>query len=193
MGRLSEREGRVVSSAPFFAHDLVRKPVPTFRDHALPIPKISRKLRWPLAVIATARVPSMCLIQPAVKQCRHSAPPTTPARCGRRSLQSRHGRHSMRLLRLAPASRSMPRRSNRAAPRVGDDAGIGRQFDLAVGDQRIRQRDAEMAGEMVVTGARGAQRQIARPDEEPSCARGVAAATCMMLSSMRATAGEASR
>ena len=68
-----------------------------------------------------------------------------------------------------------------------------RQLDIARRDQRVGQRDAEAAGEVVVAGARGAQRGVARADRELALRRSRSDATCMMLSIMCATAGEARR
>ena len=45
---------------------------------------------------------------------------------------------------------------------VGDLAAVRRQHDGAVGNERIRESDAELAGQMIVAGAREAQRIILR-------------------------------
>jgi hypothetical protein len=83
-------------------------------------PNFSRKTRSPLGVIITARVPSIRRIHPSAKLWAHMAAPTAPARCHRRSLQSRHGRHSTRrdfVIRGArEASRSTPIRARKSIP-----------------------------------------------------------------------------
>ena len=59
-------------------------------------PEFLSKHPLPLGVISTARVPSLRLIHPLSKLWVQIAEPTIPARCGRRSLQSRQGRQSTR-------------------------------------------------------------------------------------------------
>ena len=56
-------------------------------------------------------------------------------------------------------------------PVVGHHAGVARQLDMAAGHQRIGERHAEPAGEVVVAGARRAQRGIARADGELAARR----------------------
>ena len=116
---------------------------------------------WPRGMIATARLSRIRSIQPRAKQVSASAAPTAPARCGRRSLQSRQGRQKAR--RRGISARSMPRPSTRkVAPSAGDLAAIVAQHHRAPGHQRVGDRDAEPAGEMVVAGTRQAQRIVAR-------------------------------
>ena len=49
---------------------------------------------------------------------------------------------------------------------LGHQAAVLRQLDLAFGHHGVRERDPETAGKVVVAGAGGAQRGIARADRE---------------------------
>jgi len=76
---------------------------------------------------------------------------------------------------------------------IGDDTGVGRQLDVTFGHHRIGKRDAEVACEMIVT-VRPARMAASRGPVKAFIRRGSeSVATCMMLSSMRATAGVARR
>ncbi len=73
----------------------------------------------PAGVTVTARVPSIRRIHPLEKQPWHNAAPTTPAMCGLRSLQSRHGRQNIRPATRRPAgapSRQIDRLCRNSAP-----------------------------------------------------------------------------
>ena len=116
---------------------------------------------WPRGMIATARLSRIRSIQPRAKQVSASAAPIAPARCGRRSLQSRQGRQKAR--RAVNLGEVDAQALHEKGGTVRSDlAAIVAQHHRAPGHQRIGDRDAEPAGEMVVAGTRQAQRIVAR-------------------------------
>src|SRR5262249_50107259 len=72
-------------------------------------PNFSRKTRAPFGVISTARVPFSRRVQSWPMAWAQMTAPTAPARCQRRSLQSRQARHRTRPERLVRrASSALP-------------------------------------------------------------------------------------
>ena len=76
---------------------------------------------------------------------------------------------------------------------IGDQSAVAYQLDIVAAHQRIGERHAQPAGEVVVAGAR--RRSAASFGPTTSGGRVVPGpdATCMMLSIICATAGDASR
>jgi hypothetical protein len=123
-----------------------------------------------LGVTVTARVPSMRRIQPLAKEREQSAAPTDGASQVRSALapvEARAAQHAAR------AGAACNHRVNIDAEPVQElhagvchQSSVFRQLHLAAGNERVRQRHAEAAGQVVVAGAGRAQRNIAWSDRE---------------------------
>ena len=80
-------------------------------------------------------------------------------------------------------------------PAIGDGAGLVGQLEMAAFDEAVGDPHAERSGEMIVAGAGGAHRRVARAgdDRRGGVRPGMPCATAIMLSSIRATSAEARR
>ena len=120
-----------------------------------------------------------------------SAAPTAPARCARRSLQSTQGRQNTRRLRARGRQIDAEFRERTLRPTVVTTPPSSANSTWLMFAQRIRERDAELAGEVVVAHARlcasSSSMRIGRSRG------GAIAATAEMLSSIAATCAPASR
>jgi putative transposase len=82
----------------------------------------SARAVWPRAVRRTSLVPSRRVSQPLVRRTARSRSAATPARCSRRSVQSKHGRRSGRAVAVG---RSTPRSiSHRRPALLSDQSGV---------------------------------------------------------------------
>ena len=97
--------------------------------------------------------------QPWRRQHSHSAAPTAPAICGRRSLQSRHGRQNTRPPRRSKSTPS-PRRN--AVPLSVSAPPSADKSELAAFRHAIRDGNGHLAGQVVVAGAGAPQRPVPR-------------------------------
>ena len=130
-------------------------------------PKCFANPTRPTSVIVTARVSLCRVIQPSAKERDASEAPRRPPMCGRRSLQSRQGRQNTR----RPGVRFGAELLQQAAAGLTDLSAVGGQQQMSLRAQRVGQRHAEPAGEMVVARAGGAQSLAAAPGASDGCAR----------------------
>ena len=111
------------------------------------MPSSSARASRPSGVTRTARPDPIRATQPRVRNRSHSRAPATPARCGRRSVQSRQPRATGR---FPPSSaRPCPASPRQPGLRQRETAGLVQQ---AARRQRVRHRHPEPPGEMVVAG-----------------------------------------
>src|SRR5215472_6381810 len=112
---LEKPEGAVVTAGrPLLRVDGPSHTKFAFSSETL-IPKVSQNPHFPGAVTTTARLCLILSVQPRSKQRLVSAAPSAPARCGRRSVQSRHKRQNRRRGELS-ADRSIPKAARKHAP-----------------------------------------------------------------------------
>ena len=116
-------------------------------------PKPSRKARSPSGASCTARVAGNRRVQPCCMLCSQISAPIMPARCGRRSLQSRQGRQRIRPECLVRRSR-IPRTSIPIAARRAMPASVTIPASPAVPHKAVGDGYAELTGQMVVAGPR---------------------------------------
>ena len=161
-------------------------------------PNFSRKMRAPMGVTSNALLPAMRRVQPLSRLCAQIAAPTAPARCGRRSLQSRQGRRRTRPDRCGPALQQG--RSTHAQPveefqsRIGDNPCIAGQLDKTARGHCIGQRHPQLPGNVIVEQVRAFLSAASfGPTDNAFRPGSSSAATCMMLSSIRAIDGAAKR
>ena len=133
-------------------------------------PSSRRSAREPLSVTRTV-LPVPRSTHPSSVNRVHTAAPTAPARCGRRSVQSMHVLSSGRRCR-SRSSTSTPRSASQRWPRLGESHAAPQRDEVAV-HQRVEDGDAEPAREVVVAGATAGHRLARRdgPQRPRPCAR----------------------
>jgi hypothetical protein len=103
----------------------------------------------PDAVTITALLSFALSVQPRSKHRFVSAAPTAPAMCGRRSVQSRHGRQNSRPVEFS-AKKVDSEPGEKSGARLRDFSGFFAEHDVLVRREEVGQVDAETAGKVVV-------------------------------------------
>ena len=118
-------------------------------DLGAPIENISARPRRPAGVMRRARPSRTRSIHFSSKHRLAKAAPTAPPICGRRSVQSRHGRQKTRRFARAP-ERSTAELRQEVQTGGRDFAGLVAEHNELALDQPLRKPDAEHTGDVVV-------------------------------------------
>src|SRR2546430_17123048 len=124
------------------------------------MPNVVASPLTPTGVTTSARLSRTCSTQSCSRACRRMAAPTAPARCGRRSLQSRQGRQNTR--RLEVRRRSTPTSSKNDRP--ASLSAIFVEENKRLLGQPVGDRDGNAAGPVVIARTRVSERLSAAPE-----------------------------